>query len=103
MEHLVNGLVMPETLPEISEAQLKDPKEFRLIGTVIPRTDIPEKVDGSAIFAGDIQLPDMVYGVIERGRIHGARPELQNEKDILELPGVIKVVPLDHGIGIIAL
>ncbi len=100
---LVSDLVMPETLPEISEAQLKDPKDFRLIGTVIPRTDIPEKVDGSAIFAGDIQLPDMVYGVIERGRIHGARPELQNEKVILGMPGVIKVVPLDHGIGIIAL
>lgn len=100
---LVTDLVMPETLPDISDDQLKDPKDFRLIGTVIPRTDIPEKVDGSAIFASDIQLPDMVHGVIERGRIHGARPELQNEEVILDMPGVIKVVSLDHGIGIIAL
>ena len=99
---LVNSLVMPDILPEISDSQLKDPKNFRLIGTVIPRTDIPEKVDGSALFAGDIQLPDMVHGVIERGRIHGAQPELQNEKAILEMPGIIKVVMLDHGIGIIA-
>ena len=99
---LVNDLVMPETLPEISETQLKDPKDFRLIGTVIPRTDIPEKVNGSALFAGDIQLPDMAYGVIERGRIHGARPELLNKKAILDMPGIIKAVNLDHGIGIIA-
>lgn len=99
---LVGDLVMPETLPDISESQLKDPKDFRLIGTVIPRTDIPEKVDGSAKFAGDMQLPGMVYGVIERGRIHGAHPELQNEKEVLEMPGVVKVVFLDHGIGIIA-
>ena len=99
---LVTSLVMPEELPEISEDQLKNPKDFRLIGTYIPRTDIPGKVDGSAQFAADIILPDMLYGVFERGRIHGAVPTLTNETDILSLPGVIKIVSIDYAIGIIA-
>ena len=45
---LVPHLVMPEPLPEITETDLKDPEDFRLIGKVLPRTEIPEKVDGSA-------------------------------------------------------
>ena len=99
---LVSSLIMPEELPEINEEQLKNPKDFRLIGTFVPRTDIPAKVDGSAQFAADIRLPDMLYGVYERGRIHGAVPTLKNETAILGLPGVIKVVSIDHAIGVIA-
>lgn len=100
--NLVPYLSMPETLPDFSEGGLKDPKDFRLIGSEIPRTEIPEKVDGSALFAIDIRLPNMVYGVLERGALHGAKPSLINEPDILAMEGVLKVVPFDHGIGVVA-
>lgn len=99
---IVSVLSVPETLPEIPEDQLKSPADFRLIGTVMPRYDIPSKVDGSALFAMDIQVPEMVYGVIERGNLHGASPKLKNEEGILGLPGILKVVQLDYGIGIVA-
>lgn len=92
----------PETLPEIPDDQLKKPEDFRLIGTVIPRRDIPGKVDGSARYAVDVQLPGMVYGVINRSPVNGARPGLQNEAAIKAMPGVLEVVPLEHGIGVIA-
>ncbi len=99
---LVPYLQIPEVLPEITEDRLKDPKDFRLVGTVIPRTDIPSKVDGTAQFAIDVRLPDMCYGVLERGNLHGARPTLANEAEILAMAGVLKVVPLDYAIGVIA-
>ncbi len=99
---LVSNLSIPENLPEINEAQLKDPKDFRLIGTVIPRTDIPAKVNGKAKFAMDLRLPNMVYGVFDRGRMHGAKPILRNSSNVLNLPGVLKIVPVDYGIGVIA-
>ncbi|WP_339666092.1 xanthine dehydrogenase family protein molybdopterin-binding subunit [Maribacter arcticus] len=99
---LVAYLAMPETLPDFSESGLKDPKDFRLIGSQIPRTEIPEKVDGSALFAIDLRLPDMVYGVLERGALHGATPTLTNEEDILAMEGVLKVVPFDYAIGVVA-
>ena len=32
-----------------------------------PRLDLPSKVDGSYLFAGDVRLPDMVYAAIRHG------------------------------------
>ncbi len=92
----------PDTLPEIPASQLKDPSQFRLIGKVMPRFDIPAKVDGSAPYSMDIQVPNMVFGLISRSPVHGAKPTLQNEPEIRQMPGVLEVVSLDHGIGIIA-
>jgi len=98
---LVPYLDMPDVLPEISEDQLKKKKDFRLIGKVIPRTEIPAKVDGSAQFAIDIRLPEMLYGVMERGNLHGAAPTLTNEAEIKSMDGVLKIVTLPYAIGII--
>ena len=99
---LVPHLSMPDDLPEFKLEDLKAPDQFSLVGKNIPRTEIPSKVDGSAQFAIDIRLPDMVYGVLERGNLHGAKPTLKNEEEILALEGVLKIVPLDYAIGIIA-
>ena len=89
-------------IPEIPEDQLKNPNNFRLIGKLIPRFDIPAKVDGSAQYGIDVQVPNMVYGVINRAPVHGTSPSLKNEDSIRNIPGIIDVVPLEHGIGLIA-
>ncbi|MBN3521069.1 xanthine dehydrogenase family protein molybdopterin-binding subunit [Algoriphagus lutimaris] len=99
---LIPYLVAGETMPDLSEVPLKAPDKFKLIGHEIPRTEIPSKVDGTAQFAIDIRLPDMLYGVLERGNLHGAKPTLLNESEILGLEGVVKIVPYDYAIGIIA-
>lgn len=99
---LVPFLMMPETLPDFGEANFKNPKDFRLIGQKIPRTEIPDKVDGSAQFAIDVRLPKMVYGVLERGIVHGAKPTLNNAAEILALDGVLNIIPFDYAIGLIA-
>lgn len=92
---------LPE-LPEIPESEWKKPSQFRLIGKDVARVDIPEKVNGQALYAIDVQLPDMAYGAIARSPVHGAKPELQNEEEIRQISGVLEIVPMDHGIGIIA-
>ncbi len=99
---LIPYLVIPENLPEIGEIKLKNPEDFRLIGKYIPRIEIPAKVTGSAKFAIDLHVPDMVYGVLERGNLHGAKPTLENEKEILSMDGILGVVPFDYAIGVIA-
>lgn len=45
--------------------------EGRLSGQSLPRLDAPAKVDGSANFAGDVRLPDMVYASIRQGPVGG--------------------------------
>ncbi|WPP50785.1 xanthine dehydrogenase family protein molybdopterin-binding subunit [Catalinimonas niigatensis] len=99
---ITSFLKVPKSIPEIPEEQLKLPHQFRLIGSVIPRYDIPSKVDGSALFAMDVQIPDMLYGVIERGSVHGSSPTLQNEQAIRTMDGVVELVMLEYGVGIVA-
>jgi len=92
----------PSEMPSISESDLKDPDTFRLIGQSIPRHDIPAKTDGTAIYAMDINVPGMVYGMIQRSPVHNGRPADYNVKEIHNLPGVLTTVELDYGVGIIA-
>ena len=93
----------PDTLPEITLDDLKKPEAYRLIGNVeIPRFDIPSKTKGTAQYAIDVRLPNMVYGMISRSPSHGAKPMLINEAEIRALAGVQELVMLDHGVGVIA-
>ncbi|MGU3389224.1 molybdopterin cofactor-binding domain-containing protein [Sphingomonas sp. M1A8_2b] len=43
----------------------------KLAGTSVPRIDVPAKVDGSANFAGDVRLADMVHAAIRQGPVGG--------------------------------
>ncbi len=92
----------PATIPDIPESQWKRPEDFRLIGKKLPRFDIPAKVDGSAQYSIDVQLPGMLYGALTRSPVNGTRPELLNEADIRDMEGLIEIVSYDHAIGIIA-
>ncbi|MDX2070393.1 MAG: xanthine dehydrogenase family protein molybdopterin-binding subunit [Haliscomenobacter sp.] len=94
---------MPEKLPQIPKEQLKDPKNFRLIGNPdIERCDMAAKVNGSAKYSIDVRIPGMVYGVISRSPVNGSKPTLTNAEEIRKISGVIDVVTLNHGIGVVA-
>jgi len=53
--------------------KLKDPKDFKIIGKPSLRMDGPEKVTGTAKYAGDIRIPGMVYAKILRPPSHDAK------------------------------
>lgn len=44
-----------------SELELLPPGRAEISGRAMPRLDLPSKVDGSARFAGDVRLPDMLF------------------------------------------
>src|SRR5215203_1793454 len=48
---------IPATLPAVDPKELKLRDQFRLIGKSVPRRDIPAKVNGTAQYAIDVQLP----------------------------------------------
>jgi isoquinoline 1-oxidoreductase subunit beta len=84
----------PETLPVMTENDLKDPSQFRLIGHEIPRVDIPEKTDGSAQYSIDVRVPNMVYATVVRAPVLGAAVVSVNDAEVSKTPGVLKVVQL---------
>ena len=52
------------TLPVPTDVTLKDPKDFRLIGTRVPRLDSVAKTTGAAIYSLDIRRPGMKTAVL---------------------------------------
>lgn len=84
-----------------AEVTLKSPDEFRLIGHSMPRHDVPAKTDGSALFAMDVQVPDMVYAMVVRSPVHNGRPVSYNAEAVEALQGIESTVSLDYGVGII--
>ncbi len=93
---------VPAVLPEVDDSMLKSPKDFRLIGHSIPRTDIPAKTDGSARYAIDEHVPDMVYAMVSRSPVHNGTPSAYNEDAVRAMPGVLATVELEHGVGVVA-
>src|SRR5881296_358895 len=61
------------TLPVPKDVPLKEPKDFRLLGTRVTRLDTPGKVDGSALFGIDVKVPGMLIASIERSPVLGGR------------------------------
>ncbi|MDQ3139702.1 MAG: molybdopterin-dependent oxidoreductase, partial [Pseudomonadota bacterium] len=65
--------------------------ENRLTGQPLPRIDLPAKVDGSAQFAGDVRLPDMVYASVRQGP-HGDARLIEIDRAAADkIPGVLAV------------
>ena len=93
---------VPASMPVVSKADYKRPDEFRLIGKPVPRRDIPAKVNGSAQFAIDVQLPGMVYATTVHSPVQLAEPQSWNDKEIRALPGVVDVVKLERGVALVA-
>jgi isoquinoline 1-oxidoreductase beta subunit len=89
-------------MPDVGPGDLKQPGEFRLIGKVVPRYDIPAKVDGSAQFSIDVRLPGMVYATTVHSSVQLAAPESWNDAELRKHDGVIDIVRLAHGVAVVA-
>ncbi len=59
------------TLTPPASAALVPDSQLQSIGRTIQRTDIPEKVDGSAIYGLDVRLPNMLYGIVKHSPAFG--------------------------------
>ena len=82
-------------LPVPKDPPLKDPKDFRLVGTRTRRLDTPSKVDGSAQFGIDVKIPGMLVASIERAPVLGGSIRSVNAEAAKALPGVRHVVELE--------
>ena len=93
---------VPAELPNITAADLKKPAQFKLIGRKdIGRVDVPLKVNGTAKYGIDVQVPDMVYASVLEAPVEGAKVEVLNLGDVTKIKGVTKVVPLLFGVAVI--
>jgi len=93
---------VPATLPTVERSELKEKSQYRLIGKSVPRRDIPAKVNGTAQYAMDVRLPNMVYATARHSPVHGGSPEGWNADKVNAMRGVLGTVRLPDGVAVIA-
>jgi isoquinoline 1-oxidoreductase beta subunit len=89
-------------LPVPKSVVLKDPKDFRLLGTPIARLDIPEKVNGSAGYGLDVKRPGMLVARVVRCPVFGGKVASFDAAKAKAVPGVRDAVEISNGVAIVA-
>src|SRR2546429_2864957 len=93
---------VPATAPTIRLEELKKPEQYRLIGKDVMRVELPSKVNGTAQYSIDVQLPGMLYGAVLRGPVEGTSPLTIDDARARAVAGVLRIVPVAFGVGVIA-
>lgn len=93
---------VPADAPQVADGELKKTGQFRLIGKDVMRVELPGKVNGTAPYAIDVQVPGMLYGAVLRSPVEGAGPRQIDDAGAKAVAGVMRIVPLPYGVGVIA-
>ncbi|MGB0086302.1 MAG: xanthine dehydrogenase family protein molybdopterin-binding subunit [Rhodomicrobiaceae bacterium] len=89
------------SLPMPSEIKLKDPRDFKLIGKVLPRKDSLDKARGKAQFTIDMKLPGMLTAVVARPPRFGGKVKSFDAADAKQIAGVVDVVEIPSGVAVL--
>jgi isoquinoline 1-oxidoreductase beta subunit len=84
------------------EPAIKTPEKFTFIGKPMPRIDVVHKIDGSAKFGIDAQIPGMVFAAINACPVPGGKLKSVDESALAGAPGVLQVVKLDNAVAVVA-
>ena len=90
------------TLAAPPAVPLKDPKDWKILGTRVRRLDTPPKVDGSAQFGIDVKVPGMLVAVIARSPVFGGKVKSVDAVKAKAVPGVRQVVQISSGVAVVA-
>jgi nicotinate dehydrogenase subunit B len=96
----------PFHLAFTGNAPLKPSSEYKVVGTSIPRNEVPDKVSGKYMYMQHVRVPDMLHGRVVRPRgqsAYGAGAKVLNvdEGSIRDIPGA-RVVRRGDFIGVVA-
>ena len=86
---------LPAPAPET--VALKNPKDFKIIGTPKPGVDNRAITTGQKLFGIDTTLPGMKYAVFEKCPVFGGRVASSNVEAVRSLPGVTHAFVVEGG------
>ena len=96
------------TLPAPANVALKEPKDFKLLGTRVPGVDNEKIVTGQALYGIDQRWPGMVYAAYVKCPVFGGKVGPANLDDVKKMPGVrdafaLEGIPgLTSGVAVVA-
>jgi isoquinoline 1-oxidoreductase beta subunit len=78
------------------EPSPKPQSEWTLLGKASPaKLNIPQIVNGSAVYGMDVRLPNMVYAALRQSPVHGGKVKSFDAEKARSMPGVLAVVTVD--------
>jgi isoquinoline 1-oxidoreductase beta subunit len=80
------ALTMPAMA--VADIRLKDPKDFKILGTRLPGVDNLAIVTGKPSFSVDVNPPGMLYAIFEKCPVFGGKVVSANVEDVKKLPGI---------------
>jgi isoquinoline 1-oxidoreductase subunit beta len=85
-----------------AKVALKDPKDWKLIGTRQNRLEVADKVTGKPIYAIDVRLPNMLYAAIVQCPVFKGTVRSVDESKLAGLKGVRQVVKQADAVAVVA-
>ena len=93
---------MQQAMEVAPEVRPKSYKDYRIVGTSVPRVDLPAKLTGEFTYTPDIRIPGMLHGRVVRPATAISKPASVDESSINDIPGIVKVVREGSFVGVIA-
>jgi len=84
------------------EVKLKDPQQFTLIGTNVPKLDSPEKSTGNAIYTIDVQRPEALTVLVAHPPRFGGKAVSVDDAQARAVRGVVDVKVIPQGVAVYA-
>ena len=81
---------------------LKQPEDFKLIGTPAKRLDTPAKVNGTAVYGIDARPPGVKFATLAQSPVFGGRVRKLDDAAAKAVKGVRQVVRLDDAVAVVA-
>lgn len=81
------------TVPE--EVQLKDPKDFKIIGTPTKNVDGPKIIKGEPLFGLDYEREGMLIAMIEHPPAFGMKLKSVDDSEARSMPGIKDIITID--------
>jgi isoquinoline 1-oxidoreductase beta subunit len=79
-----------------AEPKPKDQAKWTFLTKAAPaKLQLPEIVNGSAVYGMDVRLPNMVYAALRQSPVHGGTLKSYDFEAIKHMPGVLAVVTVD--------
>src|SRR5215470_2551617 len=89
-------------MPVPANVALKQPQDFKLIGTPAKRLDTPAKVNGTAVYGIDVRPPGVRIATLAQSPVFGGRVKSMDDTAAKAVKGVRQIVRLDDAVAVVA-
>jgi isoquinoline 1-oxidoreductase beta subunit len=85
-----------------AQVKLKEPKDWKLIGTPRKRFEVLDKIKGQPIYGIDVRLPGMLYAAIRQCPVFKGSLRSVDEAELAGMKGVRRIVRLADAVAVVA-